>query len=148
MKREFTCIVCPNGCRLHTEVENGAVTSVTGNRCPKGRDFAEKECTAPTRSLCTTVKTLGGGAPVLPVRTAGELPKERLFEAMAVLNAYTQTVPVYCGDVLIPDLLGTGCAVIATDDWAPEAAELKKTCECVLRSKKVQRGNSLPFHPT
>ena len=48
MKREFTCIVCPNGCRLHTEVENGAVTSVTGNRCPKGRDFAEKECTAPT----------------------------------------------------------------------------------------------------
>ena len=104
MKREFTCIVCPNGCRLHTEVENGAVTSVTGNRCPKGRDFAEKECTAPTRSLCTTVKTLGGGAPVLP---------------------YTQTVPVYCGDVLIPDLLGTGCAVIATDDWAPEAAELK-----------------------
>jgi len=106
-------------------VENGAVTSVTGNRCPKGRDFAEKECTAPTRSLCTTVKTLGGGAPVLPVRTAGELPKERLFEAMAVLNAYTQTVPVYCGDVLIPDLLGTGCAVIATDDWAPEAAELK-----------------------
>ena len=92
MKREFTCIVCPNGCRLHTEVENGAVTSVTGNRCPKGRDFAEKECTAPTRSLCTTVKTLGGGAPVLPVRTAGELPKERLFEAMAVLNAYTQTV--------------------------------------------------------
>ena len=36
MKREFTCIVCPNGCRLHTEVENGAVTSVTGNRCPKG----------------------------------------------------------------------------------------------------------------
>ena len=87
MKREFTCIVCPNGCRLHTEVENGAVTSVTGNRCPKGRDFAEKECTAPTRSLCTTVKTLGGGAPVLPVRTAGELPKERLFEAMAVLNA-------------------------------------------------------------
>ena len=95
MKREFTCIVCPNGCRLHTEVENGAVTSVTGNRCPKGRDFAEKECTAPTRSLCTTVKTLGGGAPVLPVRTAGELPKKRLFEAMAVLNAYTQTVPVY-----------------------------------------------------
>lgn len=25
----------------------------------------------------------------------------------------------------LPDLLGTGCAVIATDDWAPEAAELK-----------------------
>ena len=37
MKREFTCIVCPNGCRLHTEVENGAVTSVTGNRCPKAK---------------------------------------------------------------------------------------------------------------
>lgn len=109
MKREFTCIVCPNGCRLHTEVENGAVTSVTGNAAQKGAILPKRNGTAPTRSLCTTVKTLGGGAPVLPVRTAGELPKERLFEAMAVLNAYTQTVPVYCGDVLIPDLLGTGC---------------------------------------
>lgn len=57
MKREFTCIVCPNGCRLHTEVENGAVTSVTGNRA-KGR-VLRKECTAPTRSLCTTVKRWG-----------------------------------------------------------------------------------------
>ena len=72
MKREFTCIVCPNGCRLHTEVENGAVTSVTGNRCPKGRDFAEKECTAPTRSLAHG-KNAGAAAP-LPVRTAEELP--------------------------------------------------------------------------
>lgn len=48
----------------------------------------------------------------MPVRTAGELPKERLFEAMAVLNAYTQTVPVYCGDVLIPDLLGTAAPLL------------------------------------
>ena len=33
MKREFTCIVCPNGCRLHTEVENGAVTSPPREAC-------------------------------------------------------------------------------------------------------------------
>lgn len=119
MKREFTCIVCPNGCRLCAEVENGAVVSVTGNRCPKGSAFAEKECIAPTRSLCTTVRTRGGGSQVLPVRTAGELPKERLFEAMAALNAYTQTTPVRCGDIILADLLGTGCDVIATDDWTP-----------------------------
>ncbi len=60
MKREFTCIVCPNGCRLHTEVENGAVTSVTGNRCPKGRDFAEKECTAPHAKFVHHGKNAGG----------------------------------------------------------------------------------------
>mgnify|MGYP000010643436 CR=1 FL=1 len=60
MKREFTCIVCPNGCRLHTEVENGAVTSVTGNRCPKGARFCRKGCTAPTRSLVHHGKNAGG----------------------------------------------------------------------------------------
>lgn len=76
MKREFTCIVCPNGCRLHTEVENGAVTSVTGNRCPKGRDFAEKECTAPTRSLCTTVKTLGGRRTGIAGAHSGRIAQE------------------------------------------------------------------------
>ena len=51
MKREFTCIVCPNGCRLHTEVENGAVTSVTGNRCPKGAILPKRNA-PPPREAC------------------------------------------------------------------------------------------------
>ena len=31
MKKQFTCIVCPNGCEIEAEVENGQVISVTGH---------------------------------------------------------------------------------------------------------------------
>ena len=36
MKKQFTCIVCPNGCEIEAEVENGQVISVTGHTCPRG----------------------------------------------------------------------------------------------------------------
>ena len=36
MKKQFTCIVCPNGCEIEAEVENGQVISVTGHPCPRG----------------------------------------------------------------------------------------------------------------
>lgn len=60
MKREFTCIVCPNGLPLAHRSGKRRGDVCDGEPRPKGRDFAEKEGTAPTRSLCTTVKTLGG----------------------------------------------------------------------------------------
>ena len=123
--REFVCIVCPNGCRLQAETLADGTVRVQGNTCPRGEAFGIAELTNPTRSLTTTVRTDFPAMPMLPVRTAGELPKERLFEAMAALNAYTQTTPVRCGDIVLPDLLGTGCNVIATDDWTPWATEVQ-----------------------
>lgn len=47
-KRELTCIGCPMGCPLTVELENGAVTAVYGNTCPRGDAYARKEVTAPT----------------------------------------------------------------------------------------------------
>ena len=37
-KIELTCIRCPMGCRVTAQVENGAVVSVTGNTCRRGRE--------------------------------------------------------------------------------------------------------------
>ena len=51
MKRELICIGCPMGCHLTAEVENGAVTSVTGNTCPRGDAYARRECVAPVRTV-------------------------------------------------------------------------------------------------
>ena len=39
MKKQFTCIVCPNGCEIEAEVENGQVISVTGHTCPRGEQY-------------------------------------------------------------------------------------------------------------
>ncbi len=111
----FTCIVCPNGCDLTVTQRDGAVT-VTGAGCPRGVAFGEREVTAPTRSLTTTVATTLPMCPVLPVKTAGELPKGALMRAMTEINSFKLTWPARRGDVLIDDLLGTGVALVATAD--------------------------------
>lgn len=54
---ELTCIVCPRGCTLRIEERDGRFT-VTGNACKRGEQFATAEMTCPTRTLCTTVRTV------------------------------------------------------------------------------------------
>ena len=34
--RIMNCIMCPLGCEMTVTIEDGAVTSVTGNTCPRG----------------------------------------------------------------------------------------------------------------
>ena len=38
--RELTCIGCPMGCQLRATLEDGVVTAVTGNTCPRGDAYA------------------------------------------------------------------------------------------------------------
>lgn len=110
---ELICIVCPVGCTLHVEKRDGEWT-VSGNTCPKGRDFAVNEATHPTRTLCTTVRTADPMYPRLPVRTDGEIPLGMIYRVMEAINAIEIKDPVHIGDAIIPDVLGTGVDIIAT----------------------------------
>ena len=38
MKRNLTCIVCPMGCQLSVTVDQGKVSAVFGNSCPRGAE--------------------------------------------------------------------------------------------------------------
>ena len=102
--KELTCIGCPRGCTLKIE-RDGDGWSVTGNTCPRGREFAVSEMTAP-RSF--------PGAPVLPVRVSADIPKDRIFDVMDALKTVTVSERIGRGDVVIPDVLGLGVDVIAT----------------------------------
>ena len=81
--KEYTCIVCPMGCPLKVELEDGKVMSVTGNTCPRGEKYAVTESTAPRRVLTSTVRVTGGHLPLCPVRTKGDIPKEKLLQSSA-----------------------------------------------------------------
>ena len=118
MKRELICIGCPMGCQLSAEVENGAVTSVTGNTCPRGDAYARKECTHPARTVTGTVRVTGGLLPVVSVRTRGDVPKERVLDVARALCRVHLTAPVQAGDVVIPNVLGTGVDVVAAKNMA------------------------------
>ena len=60
MKRNMTCIVCPIGCSLEVELQDGKVVSVKGNTCPRGEKYAISESTYPERMVTSTIKCENG----------------------------------------------------------------------------------------
>ncbi|MEG0751908.1 MAG: DUF1667 domain-containing protein [Oscillospiraceae bacterium] len=117
--KELTCIECPNGCTLIADEKDGSIT-VSGNSCPRGESFAVSELTHPVRTLCSVVGTSFEGAPVLPVRTSGPIPKERVFDVMKELKKYVLHERVGIGDVIIKDLLNLGVDIVVTDNLLNE----------------------------
>lgn len=112
---ELTCISCPLGCPLRVETDDeGRVLSVTGNTCRRGEEYGRKEVTAPTRTVTSTVRLTGGGSPVVSVRTREDIPKGKIFDVMAAIRSASVAAPVHIGDVVIPDIVGTGVDLIAT----------------------------------
>ena len=113
--KQLVCIGCPRGCRLTVE-ENSGEFIVTGNTCPRGKAFAISEMTEPKRTICSTVKTVFLGCPVLPVRVSDDIPKDRIFDVMREINAVVLTERIGRGDVIIENVLGLGVDVISTSD--------------------------------
>ncbi len=106
---ELVCIVCPRGCRI--VVENGVAS---GNACKRGEAFALSETTCPMRSVCSTVATTFSDFPVLPVRTDGEIPKDKIGELMVQINAVVVDKKLKRGDMVIEGVCGTDVNLIAT----------------------------------
>lgn len=113
--KQLVCIGCPRGCRLTVEEKDGEYI-ITGNTCPRGKAFAISEMTAPKRTICSTVKTVFAGCPVLPVRVSDDIPKEKIFDVMREINAVTLGERIGRGDVVIENVLGLGVDVISTSD--------------------------------
>ena len=112
--RELICIGCPMGCPLTVTMENGEVLSVTGNTCPNGDKYARKEVTDPRRTVTSTVKIKGGVLPVVSVKTATDIPKNKIFDCMKEIDKIEIDAPVSIGDIVIKDVCGTGVDVIVT----------------------------------
>lgn len=115
MVKDMICIVCPNGCALRAEETDGEV-AVTGNKCPKGEEYAKSELLCPQRTLTTTVSTAFPERPVLPVRITGAIPKGELKNAMAEINKITVKTKLKCGDIIVNNFMNFGVDLVATDD--------------------------------
>ncbi len=114
--RELTCIRCPIGCQIKVEMENGEVKSVTGNSCPRGEEYAVSEVTHPSRIVTSLVRIKGGERPVVSVKTASDVPKEKMMDVISALKGIELTAPVHIGDVVIKDVAGCGADVVVTSD--------------------------------
>jgi len=111
MKRELTCIICPRGCQLSVDI-NKENTEVTGNACPKGKQYAIDECTNPTRTVTTTVRVSNREDTMVSVKTATPVSKKDIFKVMEKIREISVIAPVKIGDVIIKNLCGAD--IIAT----------------------------------
>ncbi|NBH71305.1 DUF1667 domain-containing protein [Clostridiaceae bacterium] len=114
MIREFTCIICPNGCEIQAEIVDGALTSVTGHTCPKGEAYVKQELADPRRNIATSVLVQGGELPLASVRLTNPIPKDRIFDAMAEIRKVSLQAPVVAGTVVVAGILGYDSDVIVT----------------------------------
>lgn len=112
--KELICINCPLGCSLTVTVRNGKAVKVEGNTCPKGEAYGKKEVTNPTRILTSTVRVSGGVQPVVSVKTASDIPKEKIMDCARALKNVRIQAPVSAGEIVLENVCGTGVSVIAT----------------------------------
>lgn len=112
--KQLVCIVCPKGCRLNVDEENGY--AVTGNGCPRGAVYGKKELTHPTRVVTSTVRITGSAFQRCPVKTSRDIPKELVPRTMALLNGVELSSPVKRGDVVLSNIFDTGADFVVTRD--------------------------------
>lgn len=118
MKREFTCIICPNGCSIVADYEEVAgkkeKISVSGAICKRGEEYVCQELTEPKRTISSSVAVRNGELPLASVRLTSPIPKEKIFEVMEVVRGLSLEAPIRMGDVIVENILGLGSDLVAT----------------------------------
>lgn len=109
---KIVCICCPRGCILDVERQGDKVV-VEGNSCPRGAAYGADEFSDPKRMVTSLVKLAGTHRP-LPVKTRQPVPKGVVLKITEFLGGITVMPPKRIGDVIVPDVCGTGVDVIAT----------------------------------
>lgn len=112
MKKELTCIVCPLGCALEISMNDGKIVDIKGNTCPRGKIYAESECTNPQRTVTSVVRCNDGS--MLSVKTDRPIPKGKMFECMNIINNTIVSLPICIGDTVIENVFG--CNIVATQN--------------------------------
>ncbi|MBD5462354.1 MAG: DUF1667 domain-containing protein [Lachnospiraceae bacterium] len=111
---QLICIGCPVGCLITAARNEDGSLVITGNTCKKGEAYARNEMTAPVRTVTSMIRVRGGCGFVVPVKTAAEIPKEKIDVCMEEIKAAVVDAPVKVGDILIENVAGTSVPVIAT----------------------------------
>ncbi|HAE16303.1 MAG TPA: hypothetical protein DCG51_07105 [Erysipelotrichaceae bacterium] len=113
-EKELICVNCPMGCRVHVVLDGKEVISVTGNTCPRGKEYAIQECIQPMRILTSTVRITGASARVIPVITEQAIPLDKMSEAMQEIRQMEVQAPIKIGTVLTENLAGTGVRLVTS----------------------------------
>ncbi len=112
--REMTCIRCPLGCALTATVADDGSITVTGNTCPRGAEYARNELTNPRRMVTSTVRVAGRKDAMVSVKTATDIPKDKMLACVEALREAEVIPPIHIGDVILKNVANTGVDIVAT----------------------------------
>jgi CxxC motif-containing protein len=116
-KKELICVICPNGCQLEADIEENHrifVKEIRGHLCEKGPEWAEQELVNPMRTIASNIIIEQGDFPLVSVRTDSPIPLKKIFDVMKEIKAIRLEAPVKTGDILIENVSGLPCNIIAT----------------------------------
>ncbi|UCE74873.1 MAG: DUF1667 domain-containing protein [Methanomassiliicoccales archaeon] len=114
MESEITCIICPVGCKVTIKAKDGDIINIEGHQCKKGIGYVKEELFDPRRTLTTTMMVKNGKLPLVSVKTAEPIPKDKLFEVMDVVSQIKVDAPVNIRDILVKNVLGLDVNIVAT----------------------------------
>ncbi|MBQ2750020.1 MAG: DUF1667 domain-containing protein [Clostridia bacterium] len=114
MEKKITCTVCPRGCTI-LAIREGEELKLTGAACPRGEAYAREEFTDPKRMFTSTVRVAEGLSEItlLPVKSAGPVPKRILFDLAELCREVVVTEKIKRGDVVVRNALGCGVDLVA-----------------------------------
>lgn len=102
----------PVGCDLSVKSEDGKEFEVTGNTCPRGKEYAISECTNPQRTVTSTMRCSDGS--LVSVKTDRPIPKDKMAQCMTLINKATAKCPLGIGDVILENIFGSN--IVATQN--------------------------------
>ena len=113
-ERHVRCISPELG---YCEFSAGAIVLAMGCReRTRGAEYGKRELLAPTRVVTSTVRITGAEYARCPVKTDRAIPKDRVFDAMALLDGVELASPVKTGTHVLENILGTGVNFVVTRD--------------------------------
>lgn len=125
MEKHITCIGCPLGCAVTVTMDQGEITDITGHTCSRGEKYARKEVTQPTRIVTSIVKVNEGDIQMVSVKTESDIPKDKIFDCMEAIRKIVVTAPVKIGDIIVPDVCGTGSILLPPKTSTKKLASIK-----------------------
>lgn len=113
MNKEIMCVLCPNSCCLKIKYDNQTkeILSLFGNKCKRGKGFAEQEITNPLRTLTFSVLVEGGTLPLVSTRSEKPMPFCEIIKTAEQLRKIRLAAPIKSGDVIFENDI---CTIIAT----------------------------------
>jgi CxxC motif-containing protein len=116
-KKEFTCVVCPNGCPIVVNIDNDVtpvIAQVQGSVCKRGEEWVHQEMENPMRTIASSVPVRDGDGLMASVRTSRPIPLAKILQVIEEIKRVSVQAPVSIGDVILRNPANCDTEIVAT----------------------------------